>query len=135
MRGFKRRYVGFRNAFKVCENVIVPKAKHRIPPAFKEGSAARVACAVGMLTSVSLSNQPGLMAHEVGDKRSDWLLPAKLCTCQLRTVKNRPQFAFGIRHYAAKLLRPGQRCLIITDHALTLPRLRRSLPLPQGERE
>ena len=123
-----------RDAFKIFENVIVPEAKDAIALAFKEFCSSLITDALGMLSAIRLDDQTRLLANKVSDEGPNWLLPSKFCSIELRVPEDRPQLALCIGQITAETLGFLERGLIVTSHPLTLPPLRGSLPLPQGER-
>jgi len=68
------------DAFKVAQNIVVPKAQHAISVAFQIGSSADVSNAISMLPAIHLDDQTRLMTHKVGDEMSDRLLATKFGT-------------------------------------------------------
>src|SRR5438270_5854373 len=87
-----------------------------------------------MLPTLGLDEQPPLLADEVNDERPDRLLTTKLGAFDLSASKGGPKLPFGICHVAAQALCPRESLARVAGHALTLPPLRGSLPLPRGER-
>src|SRR5438270_8075106 len=87
-----------------------------------------------MLPTICLDDQPLLLANEVDDERPDRLLTTKLGALNLSASKGGPKRSFGICHVAAQALCPRESLASVTRHALTLPPLCGSLPLPRGER-
>ena len=90
-----------RDALEVRQNLIVPKAQHSITLAFKEPRAAIISGAVGVLTAVRLNDQPTLLAHEIGNERTDRLLSTKLGSAHLTIAQHGPELALRIRQFVA----------------------------------
>jgi len=88
-----------------------------------------------MLAAIRLNDQPMLLTHEIGNEGTDWLLSPELGAGKLPIAQHGPQFALGVSQLAAKALRFVERIRGVAGHALTLPPLRGSLPLPHGERD
>ncbi len=94
-----------------------------------------VARILRMLPAIGLNDQPSSLTNEISDERTDRLLAAELSAVQLPGSKDGPKLALGVGKFAPQPLGFGESRLIVTSHALTLPPLRGSLPLPQGERK
>ena len=89
---------------------------------------------VGVLAAVRFDDQALGLANEIDDKGSDWLLSAKLGTANVAASEHRPKSPFGVCHVSTQAFGFDERLLAVAGHALTLPPLRGSLPLPRGER-
>ena len=134
MRGRKFVCDDLGHAIQIVQDVVVPKAQDSITDTFEKFGSARISEVLGMLPAVRFDDKPLLLTHEVGDEWSDRLLAAELRAFDLPFAQNGPEFALRIGHFAAQAPSLRQCFPRVARHALTLPPLRGSLPLPRGER-
>jgi hypothetical protein len=87
-----------------------------------------------MLPAIGFNNQPAFLAHEVGYEWANRLLATKLHAVELAVAQHVPKLALCIGQFTTQALSLGERLAGVARHALTLPPLRGSFPLPQGER-
>ena len=113
---------------------MVPKSQDAISFVFEKSGAQGIVSIFRVLAAIGFNNQSLLLADEVGDKRPDRLLAAELGAVQLAVSQRGPELSLGIRHLVTQTLCICERFASIAGHALTLPPLRGSLPLPRGER-
>ena len=88
-----------------------------------------------MLATIGFNDEAQFLANEVGDKWSNRLLATEFRALQLTIAQDEPQLSFGIGKFPPQPLCIGECLAGIASHALTLPPLCGSLPLPRGERE
>ena len=135
VRGREGRRDYLSNTLQVRKYVVVPEAQHAIAFGLEKGSSTLIGVLSRMLTTIGFHDQPALLAHEIGNEWTDRLLPPELGAIQLAVAERGPELALGIGHFAAQALGPCERLTSVAGHALTLPPLRGSFPLPRGERE
>src|SRR5260221_14717746 len=70
------------NAFRIRENVIVPKADDTPAAAFKPCRALRISGALIVLAAIRLDHEVMLRAGEVDDKPADRMLAAEFIVLQ-----------------------------------------------------
>ena len=122
------------DALSVCEHVVVPEAKDAKSFALEVGGTAGVGL-WRVLPTVDLDNELVTKAEEVGDIGADWALAAEP-GFRKGFPERLPKLLLGVGGIAAQAAGALDRtrgCVVVALHTLTLPRLRRSFPLPLGE--
>src|SRR5436309_6534341 len=76
-RGHGLKYY-FNHPFDIFEHVVIPEAKHAVAVGLQIAGAPLIARAVGVLAAIDFDDDPGLVAGEVREERTDRGLPAKV---------------------------------------------------------
>ena len=130
MRGTKCNDDELSNRVQIVQDVIVPEPQNPVAFAFQERRSPLIDWIFRVLPTIRFNNETAFLAYKIYNEGADRLLAAKFRVFQLPVAEDRPKLSFCIRQLTSQLLGFSQRFARVASHALTLPPLRGSLPLP-----
>jgi len=86
----------FAHGSTVLQNVMVPEAEDGIASLLHEGITAAIVCAVDVLRTVDLNDQPMFPTCEIGEVGTDRELPGELVAAEFSTFQLQPEQSFGV---------------------------------------
>src|SRR5215470_5212933 len=102
----------FKNARRIPQHLIVPKAEHAVACRLEEPTAGDISILIQrMMPAVDLDDQPHLCTAEVHDKRPDRVLTAELDAADAPVAEEHPHSALGIGLCAPQPPRVGFQVL------------------------
>jgi len=103
---------------ELVHDLVIPKAQHPIALSTEKLCPSLIALSSrGVLAPIEFDNQPALNATEVGNERTDGMLPAKLYSGESPIPESRPELALGVG-------------LVPTELTCSISRLPRTHPSP-----
>ena len=112
----------FRNhrvhTFEVCDDVVIPEAHDPESLRTQERIAFGIHRRVHVLSAIGFDHEAYLEAGEIDDKWTDRILAAEPVFIHAAKPEDRPQAAFGGRHFAPKYSR--RIAFLALSHAATL---------------